>query len=69
MAVFGRQDKYDAIKGAILFFVMLLVIVSTTYLSSTNSVHSSYYSGERSTLFSCIEYDESYMTCSFGNLK
>jgi hypothetical protein len=69
MALHGRQHKHDATKGAVLFFVMLVIIFSTAFLGGSNTNNGPYYKSDRSTLFSCIEYNESYMTCSLGNLK
>lgn len=68
LATYGQNSRHDAFKGGALFIFMVMIMLGLTFISGLSGTQD-YTPAHNGTLFSCIEYDESYMTCSLGNLK
>lgn len=68
LATYGQTSKRDSFKGFALFIFIFFTILCFAYYNALGSARD-YTPSHNGTLFSCIEYDESYMTCSLGNLK
>lgn len=62
----GVGNRIEIIKGAMLFLFMFFLVISPLLFGNLNP---SGLSTNEAVLFSCIEYDESYMTCSLGSLR
>ncbi len=62
-----RSESTDAFKGGVLFFVIALIIMAPMIMGGfgdTGSI-SDTLTGD-APLFSCVEYNEMYMTCRLG---
>lgn len=60
----------ESLKGAFFFLMLLAIIIMPLAVSSNAAALSSgELSASETMLFSCIEYDESYMTCSLGSMR
>ena len=61
----NKCDMCDVAKGFLLFIFLLLLTIGPLLMNKSLS----FAHGDNTTLFSCIEYDESYMTCSLGSIR
>lgn len=58
------SEMVDAFKGLVLFIIILAFIMAPFFLGTGNNINDTL-SGD-APLFSCVEYDEMFMTCRLG---
>ena len=66
LAMIGGHKNFESLKGFLLFLFIVFLIASPFIFTKQGSME---YGVETRPLFSCMEYNESYMTCSLGALK